>query len=112
MPQFSPRTRWIVSSIISFLAAGSGVIALVSYLHKPAQPLKSLQVNSWVSPQQVLPGETVTITVAPTAENEVLIPGVAVLISNFSGINDKTVGSWVEPTRGFTDATGQFQLVF
>ena len=109
---FSPRTRWIVSSIISFLAAGSGIIALVTYLHKPTPVLKTLNVNPWVWPQVVRPGEAVTITVAPFAQNEVVIPGVAVVIRNFSDMDDETVGSWVDETPGFTDATGQFHLRF
>ena len=109
---FSRRTRWIVSSVISVLAAGSGIVALVSYLHTPALKLKELHANCWVWPQEVAPGGVVTISVKPSAQNEILIPEVAVSISNFSSIDDETTGSWVEESRGFTDAAGVFRLSF
>ena len=111
--QFSRRTRFIISSVISLLAAGSGIIALLNYLHSPTPKLKPLTVNSMLWPQAVPPGEAVTITVSPMAPNETVIPGTAVVISNFSSYDSggKT-GSWEDESRGFTDATGTFRLRF
>jgi hypothetical protein len=109
--QFSRRTQFTINSIIALVAAGGGIIALLNYFHPVRTELKPLTVNSWVWPQQVLPGQLVEITVRPFARNEDVIPDIAVVIGNFSSYKDGN-GSWEDESRGFTDSTGTFRLRF
>jgi hypothetical protein len=96
--QFSGRTQFTINSIIALLAAGGGIIALLNYLRPAKAELKPLTVNGWVWPQQVRPGEEVTITVRPLAPNEDVIPGTEVVIANFSSYDDGD-GSWEDESR-------------
>jgi hypothetical protein len=109
--QFSHRTQFTINSIIALAAAGAGIIALLNYFRPARAELKPLTVNSWVSPQQVLPAQLVEITVRPFARNEDVIPDTAVVIDNFSSYKDGN-GSWEDESRGFTDSTGTFRLRF
>jgi hypothetical protein len=103
--------QWIIGSLIAFLAAGGGIVALVSYIHPSTAKLERLTVNCEVSPQRVRPGEAVMITVQPIAPNQVLVSKAAVVIRNFSSFDDGN-GTSLDESRGFTNDTGDFSLPF
>ena len=111
-------TTWVavsagVAALALFLTNIEKIVAVTkSWIHGSGADhvLESLRVDCEIRPHWAKPGEVVTISVTPVARNTVIIPGAAVVIQNFSSINDHTVGSWVPETRGFTDANGVFDF--
>jgi len=104
-----------VAAVALFLTNVEKIVAVTKNWSQrsAAEPkLEPLRVDCEVFPLRAKPGAVVTIKVTPVARNAVIISDAAVLIQNFSEIDDDTVGSWLPETRGHTDRNGIFRLLF